>query len=238
MTCHLAALCVDARDPLGVARFWAGLLGGEPVPGPQDAVTLLPGEGTGVPLQFEPSREPKAGQNRIHLDLTTTSAEHQQRTVADALAGGGRHVDVGQRPDETHVVLADPEGNEFCVIEPGNRFLAGCGRLGAINCDGTRELGYFWSRALDRPLVWDQDGETALRSPGGGPMISWSGPPLMPRTGRDRLRLAVAPDPGSGQAAEVEHLVALGAVHRRQEADGAVTMVDPDGNEFRVLPAR
>jgi len=45
-------------------------------------------------------------------------------------------------------VLADPEGNEFCVIEPDNSFLADCGRLGSITCDGTREVGYFWSEAL------------------------------------------------------------------------------------------
>ena len=54
----------------------------------------------------------------IHFDLTTTSVEDQQESVARFLELGGRHFDVGQDPDDTHVVLADPEGNEFCVLPP------------------------------------------------------------------------------------------------------------------------
>jgi hypothetical protein len=42
-------------------------------------------------------------------------------------------------------MLADPEGNEFCVIEPGNNFLADCGFLGELTCDGSQEVGHFWS---------------------------------------------------------------------------------------------
>ena len=106
---------------------------------------------------------------------------------------GARHIDIGQGPDDEHVVLADPEGNEFCIIEPDNTFLAGCGRLGSITCDGTREVGYFWSEALGWPLVWDQDEETAIRAPDGtGPFITW-GPPLAPKIGKNRLHLDIAP---------------------------------------------
>ena len=74
-------------------------------------------------------------------------------------------------------MLADPEGNEFCVIEPANDFLADCGFVGALACDGSQDVGYFWSEALGWPLVWDQDQETAIRSPHGGPKITWGGPP-------------------------------------------------------------
>ena len=63
----------------------------------------------------------------MHFDLTSTSLEDQQQTVARSLGLGARHIDIGQRPEDGHVVLADPEGNEFCVIEPGNNFLADCG---------------------------------------------------------------------------------------------------------------
>ena len=101
--------------------------------------------------------------------------------MARALGLGGRHIDVGQLPEEEHVVLADPEGNEFCVIEPGNNFLADCGFIGALASDGSQEVGYFWSEALGWPLVWDQDQETAIRSPYGGPKITWGGPPLSRR---------------------------------------------------------
>ena len=133
----------------------------------------------------------------MHFDLTSTSLEDQQETVARALGLGARHIDVGQRPEEEHVVLADPEGNEFCVIEPGNSFLADCGFIGALSCDGSQEVGYFWSEALGWPLVWDQDEETAIRSPHGGPKITLGRPAadaedrevpaaLRPRSGRRR----------------------------------------------------
>ena len=184
MTVQLLALCVDANDPPRLARFWAGLLRREPADDPRDGVTLDPGDDTGFRLRFLPTEQPKTGQNRMHLDLTSTSLEDQQQTVTRVLELGGRHTDVGQRPEEGHVVLADPEGNEFCVIEPGNGFLSGCGFVGALACDGSQAVGYFWSEALDWPLVWDQDQETAIRSPRGGPKVTWGGPPLMPRTGR------------------------------------------------------
>jgi len=72
----------------------------------------------------------------VHLHLTTTSPDDQQHTGTSALELGADHIDVGQLPDEGHVVLADPEGNGFCVIEPGSSFLDGCGFLGELACDG------------------------------------------------------------------------------------------------------
>jgi hypothetical protein len=173
----------------------------------------------------------------MHFDLTSTSLDDQRQTVERALALGGRHVDVGQRPEEGHVVLADPEGNEFCVIEPGNAFLADCGFIGALSCDGSQAVGYFWSEALGWPLVWDQDQETAIRSPHGGPKITWGGPPLMPRTGRDRLHFELALPAGGDPRAEVERLLTLGAT-RVGTSDGRVELADPDGNEFCVLTPR
>jgi hypothetical protein len=134
-------------------------------------------------------------------------------------------------------VLADPEGNEFCVIEPGNTFLADCGFIGALSSDGLQEVGYFWSEALGWPLVWDQDGETAIRSPHGGPKITWGGPPLAPRTGKSRLHLDLAAPVGGNQEAEVERLLSLGA-KRADVGQGQVSwevMTDPGGNVFCVL---
>src|SRR5215467_10164475 len=138
MTCRLFALCVDASDPLRLARFWAGVLGWEMAGGPRDGIALLPGDDTGFRIRFVPTQEPKAGLNQMHFHLTSTSLEGQQQTVARSLGLGARHLDVGQRPEEGHVVLADPEGNEFCVIEPGNSFLADCGFLGELACDGSQ----------------------------------------------------------------------------------------------------
>jgi predicted enzyme related to lactoylglutathione lyase len=194
MTCQLFALCFDANDPFRLARFWAGVLGWE-MADPHDGIALLPGDDTGFRIRFLPTHEPKAGLNQLHFHLTSTSLEDQQQTVARSLGLGARHIDVGQRPEEGHVVLADPEGNEFCVIEPGNNFLAGCGFFAELACDGSQEAGYFWSAALGWPLVWDQDKETAIHSPRGGPKISWGGPPLMPKTGQGEVSWVVMADP-------------------------------------------
>ena len=167
MAVELVALCVDAQDPQGLARFWAGLLGWDVAE--EDGTGLRPTDDTGFGLRFLPAAAPKRAKNAAHLDLTSASPEQQQETVARALALGGRHVDVGQRPEEGQVVLADPEGNELCVIEAGNGFLADCGFVGALACDGTAEVGRFWSAALGWPLVWDSDGETATAPRTAGP---------------------------------------------------------------------
>jgi predicted enzyme related to lactoylglutathione lyase len=237
MTSQLIALCFDANDPFGLGRFWSGVLGWEMTDDPDHGVTLLPGDDTGFRIRFVYTREQKSGQNQMHFDLTSTSLEDQQQTVARSLRLGARHIDIGQRPDEGHVVLGDPEGNEFCVIEPDNSFLADCGFIGALACDGSREVGYFWSEALGWPLVWDQDQQTGIRSPRGGPKITWGGPPLMPKTGKYRLHFDLAPPADGDQQAEVDRLVSLGATHLDigHGELGSVVMADPDGHEFCVL---
>ncbi len=240
MTSQLIAVCFDANDPLRLARFWAGVLDWDLSLTPDDVVTLLPQDDTGFQVDFAPTERPKSGQNQMHFDLTSASPEEQQQTVARSLELGARHIDVGQRPEEGHVVLADPEGNEFCVIEAGNNFLADTAFIGAINCDGTQEVGYFWSEALGWPLVWDQDQETAIQSPAGGTKMSWGGPPVNPKTGKNRLHLDIAPPAEDDQRAEVDRLVSLGAtpIDIGQGDVSWVVMADPDGNEFCVLSPR
>jgi predicted enzyme related to lactoylglutathione lyase len=238
MTCHLLALCFDANDPLRLARFWAGALGWDFADDTQVGVALLPNDDTGFRIRFLPTQELEAGQSQLHFHLTSTSLQEQQQTVARSLGLGARHIDIGQRPEEGHVVLADPEGNEFCIIEPGNNWLAGCGFFAELACDGSQEVGYFWSEALGWPLVWDQDQETAVRSPHGGPKISWGGPPLPPKTGKCRQHFDLAPPVHGDQQAEVDRLISLGAtrVDVGQGEVSWVVMADPDGHEFCVYP--
>ncbi len=236
MTSALVELCFDANDPNRLAQFWAAALGWD-VDMIDGDVALVPTDGTRFRVLFLPVPEPKVGKNRIHLDLTTSSLDDQRDSVERLLALGGRHIDVGQGPDDEHVVLADPEGNELCLIEPTNNFLATCGRLGSITCDGTPAVGHFWSDVLGWPLVWDQDDETAIRAPDGtGPFITW-GPPLHPKVGKNRLHLDIAPLGEIGLQAEVDRLISLGArsVDIGQGDVDWVVLADPDDNEFCVL---
>ena len=234
---NLDAVTFDANDPDRLARFWGGVLGWGPTHDPEGAAALAGSEEARFDLRLRPTRQPKTLPNRIHFDLTSASADEMQETVARALSLGATHIDVGQRPEEGHVVLADPEGNEFCVLPPGNRFLEGCGFLGAVNCDGSQEVGYFWSEALGWPLVWDQDEETAIQAPRGGPKMAWGGPPLMPKPPRNRLHLDVVPTGDGDQQSEVTRLESLGArrIDIGQGDVAWVVMTDPDGNEFCVL---
>lgn len=237
MTSRLVSLTFDADDPLRLATFWAEVLGwalGDVTP---DEVDVVPTDGTGFGLVFVPVPEQKAGKNRIHVDVTTTSADDQERTVARLLELGARNVDIGQGDDERHVVLADPEGNELCIIEPGNRFLEGCGLVGAVSCDGSHAAGLFWRDALGWPLVWDEGEETAIQSPRGGPKISWGGPPLLPKHGTRRWRFDLASEAGNDVESEAARLVGLGAARLGTDEHG-VLIADPDGHEHRLLPSR
>ena len=230
MALRLEAVTFEVADADAVAAFWAGLLD-RPVLAEPGGV-LVPGDTLQVGLRFVTSDTSQVGPRQLHLHLTSTSLEHQQRTVETALRLGGRHIDVGQGPDDPHVVLADPGGNELCVIEPGNNYLAGTGYLGEVTCDGTRDVGLFWRDALGWPLVWDENEQTAVQSPLGGTKISWDSwgrPPVEPRTGRNRQRFdLVTADPSGG----AERLVSLGATRLSDVADG-IELDDPDSNEFR-----
>ncbi|NUT90496.1 MAG: VOC family protein [Saccharothrix sp.] len=232
MRSRLLAATFEADDPAGPARLWAGLLGREVI---EDAGgVLLPGGDAQLGLRYVPGRAGRPGANRMHLHLTSADLDDQRHTVATAVRLGARHLDVGQRPEETHVVLADPAGYEFCVIEPGNRYLAGCGPLGELTCAGTRQVGLFWSKALDWPLVWDQGEQTAIQSPHGGTKISWDAWDTTPVT-PNQQRFELFPADGDQQAA-IDELTSLGAARIDTRDDGTVVLADPDGNEFDVRP--
>jgi len=239
MVVELVALVMDSSSPGALGQFWERALGWHVNTTASGEVELLPSDSTSFRLVFHRGAGAKVAQNPIHFDLTSTSISDQKSSVADLITHGAESADVGQTLDEGHVVLADPEGNEFCVLEPGNRFLASCPRLGAVNCDGTKELGYFFSAALGWPLVWDQDEETAIQAPtGDGPKITWSGPPLMAKSDRERIHFHLAPATGTTTDDAVDELLRLGASpldrggHRCLRA---VALADVDGNEFCLV---
>lgn len=233
MPLRLLAVIFETDDPAGLADFWAGLLDREVVEDTSGA--LLPGRDGQLGLRFEKGRPCELGANRMHLHVTSADVDDQQRKVARAVGLGARHVDIGQRPEEEHVVLIDPGGYEFCVIEPGSRFLAGCGLLGELTCAGSRQVGLFWSMALGWPLVWDQGDQTAIQSPLGGTKVSWDAPAVA-GAAPSRQRFELLPS-GGDQRAAVDALISLGATELDTLSDATVVLADPDGDEFFVRPA-
>jgi catechol 2,3-dioxygenase-like lactoylglutathione lyase family enzyme len=123
MASKFTELAIDCADPKSLARFWCAVLDYEVLEEDDGFVAIgspLVSEGKNhlgpVPpaLTFASVPEVKTGKNRLHLDVNPTDRE-QDEEVRRLLDLGARHVDVGQG-DEGWVVLADPEGNEFCVL--------------------------------------------------------------------------------------------------------------------------
>ena len=240
MSTRLVSLCFDANDPVRLARFWAAALLWDIDDESGDEIGLTPTDGTRLPFLFLPVPEPKAGKSRLHLDLVGESPEHQSEMVDRLITLGAQRVDIGQG-DVSWVVLADPEGNEFCVVLGGD-FLSDTDLLGSIVFEPADPVvGRFWSEAVGWPIVYDQDGDTAIRAPDGrGPFVTFGPPTGAVKTGKNRLHLDIAPPAGGDQAAEVERLIALGA-RRIDIGQGDVpwvVMADPEGNEFCVLTPR
>ncbi|MEV0431079.1 VOC family protein [Micromonospora sp. NPDC050495] len=105
-------LTVDAQDPSRLAHWWAEALGYQVISDKPDEVEIrrtpdsLPG------IVFVPVAQPKEGKSRLHIDLRPADLEAEVERLVDM---GARHVDIGQGSVEW-TVLADPEGNEFCVL--------------------------------------------------------------------------------------------------------------------------
>ncbi|HET6855621.1 MAG TPA: VOC family protein [Streptomyces sp.] len=117
MPLALHHIVVDTHDLPSLARFWAEALRWKVLSEREREVVIGPDESAPVGMCFMPVTDPKAVKNRLHLDLTTT-AEDRDAEIDRLVALGARRVDVGQTGDESWTVLADPEGNEFCVVRP------------------------------------------------------------------------------------------------------------------------
>jgi predicted enzyme related to lactoylglutathione lyase len=117
MPVRLHHIVVDADDLPGLARFWTQALGWKVLSEREREVVIGPDENAPVGMCFMPTTEQKAVKNRVHLDLTTETADRDAE-IGRLLALGARRVDIGQTGKESWTVLADPEGNEFCVVRP------------------------------------------------------------------------------------------------------------------------
>lgn len=114
MASKFTELIVDAAEPSRIAAFWAAVLGWETISDDPEGVELADPSGARPSLVFVPVPEGKTVKNRLHIDVSPVGCD-QDAEVARVLGLGARRVDVGQG-EQTWVVLADPEGNEFCVL--------------------------------------------------------------------------------------------------------------------------
>jgi hypothetical protein len=245
MPTRLVHLVIDANDPPGLARFWAAALGWEAGAAEDGEVDVRPSgyaypDPVALPLVFVPVPEAKAGKNRVHLDLATESAP-QQAALVERLRGlGARPADVGQG-DVPWAVLADPEGNEFCVLEP-RAVYRDTGPVAAVIVDSAdpAALAGFWELASGWVRGRSDDGFVAFRSPQGvGPYLELLRVPEA-KTVKNRMHLDVAPRTGEDHAAAVRLLQEAGAGPAdvgQGEVPWAV-LADPEGGEFCVLSPR
>ena len=119
MDIRIESVTIDAADPQALARFWAEALGWRLTFEDAQECVLEPPERAatdhGPDILFVKVPDAKVGKNRLHLDLRP---KDQDAEVARLLALGATHADIGQGEEVSWIVLADPEGNEFCVLRP------------------------------------------------------------------------------------------------------------------------
>lgn len=117
MASVLSEIAVDCANPMLVARFWCEALNFEVLEEEAGLVSIGTGSqgDDGLKLTFAQVPEAKSIKNRLHLDLRPQGTSQQEE--ADRLISlGASYSDVGQSEDESWIVMADPEGNEFCVL--------------------------------------------------------------------------------------------------------------------------
>jgi predicted enzyme related to lactoylglutathione lyase len=123
MTVALHHIVIDAHDLPALARFWAQVLDWKILSEREREVVIGPDETAPVGICFMPVTDQKTVKNRVHLDLAP-GTDGRDAEVERILALGARRVDVGQTGTESWTVLADPEGNEFCILRPKKTLIA------------------------------------------------------------------------------------------------------------------
>lgn len=248
MSTRLVHVVFEAADPGRLGRFWAEVLGWQAEPGRSGEVMVRPAgwrhPGPGpLPLLLVPADGPKTGRNRLHLDLPAKSAEHHGDVVKRVIGLGATPADIGQ-DDVPWEVLADPEGNEFCVLEPRPGVYRDTGPVAAVvvGCADPAAEAAFWTQAAGWRRSSPHSGEdlVALRAEqGSGPFLELIRDPGAAAAGH-RARLDVAPLSGEDRDAALTALLAAGARPSDSGQPDAPwnLLSDPEGLEFRVLASR
>ena len=115
MAVSLHHIVIDTHDLPRLARFWAEVLGWRILSEREREIVIGTDETAPIGICFMPVEDEKTGKNRLHLDLNPDP--HDRDGEIERIIGlGATRVDVGQTGAESWTVLADPEGNEFCVL--------------------------------------------------------------------------------------------------------------------------
>ncbi|WP_030974665.1 VOC family protein [Streptomyces sp. NRRL S-1824] len=120
MAVSFYSIVVDAHDLPSQARFWCRVLDWKMLFEADDEIVIGADKDAVPGITFVPVPEGKTVKNRLHIDL---APDDQAVEVARIIGLGATRADVGQRADASWVVLADPEGNEFCVLSPKNSLI-------------------------------------------------------------------------------------------------------------------
>ncbi|MFW6692969.1 VOC family protein [Streptomyces sp. MAR4 CNX-425] len=127
MACRITELVIDAADPERLAAFWSEVLGYVELERDDDTIEIGPPDaGFGGPqptLVLSRTSDPRRGKLPLHIDVNATDRD-QEAELERLLALGARHVDIGQTGEEGWHTLADPEGNEFCLLRSRVRSLS------------------------------------------------------------------------------------------------------------------
>src|SRR4051812_16108232 len=170
MATQLWGVVIAALDPEAQARWWADALGWRAAPDDDSQDWTVESDDPAVPkLLFERVRDAKVVKNRLHLDLASADEDAQLATVARLRAAGASDADIGQGKT-AWVVLADPEGNELCVLDPRDRY-AGAPGLAAIVLDANdpERLAEFWVAATGWSIANRGEYGVSLPRPGDRP---------------------------------------------------------------------
>jgi catechol 2,3-dioxygenase-like lactoylglutathione lyase family enzyme len=120
MACRIGELVLKCRDPEALARFWCEVLGFTELDREEEIlIEIGPREGFGGPqptIILIRDDEPGNGHARLHIDINPTDRD-QDAELERLLAAGAELVDIGQPAQASWHVLADPEGNEFCLLK-------------------------------------------------------------------------------------------------------------------------
>jgi predicted enzyme related to lactoylglutathione lyase len=249
MATRLVQITMKARDDSALGGFWAtvldwriyseapGVTNLEPRTDLENNDFVYP-DPVAVCIDIVASPEPKTVKNRVHVDLASTSAAHQAELVARLKDLGATPADVGQGV-VPWTVMADPEGNEFCVLDSLYQDTGPIASV-VVDCADPRAMARFWGNAMDWTLHKVTDDNAVLRSAKGvGPYLQFLRTPDV-KTVWNRVHLDLRPYPGDDPAAEAARLRTLGAnvIDLGQSDIPWTVFADPEGNEFCLLTPR